>query len=41
MTAPPLLRDVTGYNGEALGLYCRTSTSIQLVATMRPCAGAV
>jgi hypothetical protein len=36
MTAPPLLRDVTGYKDEAPGLLCRTSTSAQLVATIRP-----
>ena len=41
MTAPPLHRDVTGYNGEALGVFCRTSTSIQLVATIRPFARVV
>jgi hypothetical protein len=32
-------RDVTGYNGEALGVFDRTSTSIQLVATIRSFEG--
>jgi hypothetical protein len=36
-----LLRDVSGDKGEALGLFFTTSTSIQLVAMMRPFATAV
>jgi hypothetical protein len=28
-------RDVTGYNVEALGVFSRTTTSVQLVATIR------